>query len=51
MCHLVNVYLTGLTYLDNFLQVTTFFFLSEEFAFDFLNGKIIFYVIAIPESL
>ena len=51
MCLLMNVYLTGLAYLDTFLQVTTFFFLCKELIFDFLNGKIIFYEVAIPEPL
>ena len=51
MCLLVNVYLTGLAYLDNFLQVTNFFFLCRELVFHFLNGKRGFYEIAIPESL
>ena len=51
MCLLVNVYLTGLAYLDNFLQVTTFFFQYKELVFDFLNGKRNFYEVAIPEPL
>ena len=51
MCLLVNVYLTGLAYLDKFLQVTTFFFLCKELVFDFLNGKINFNEVAIPEPL
>ena len=46
-----NVYLTGLAYLDNLLQVTTFFFLCKELVFDFLNGKRNFYEVAIPEPL
>ena len=51
MCLLVNVYLTGLTYLDNLLQVTTFFFQCKWLVFDFLNGKRNFYEVAIHEPL
>ena len=46
-----NVYLTGLAYLDNLLQVTTFFFQCRELVFGFLNGKRNFYQVAIPEPL
>ena len=38
-CLLANVYLTSLVYLDNLLQVTTFFFRCRELVFGFLNGK------------
>ena len=51
MCLLVNVYRTDSAHLDNFLQVTTFFFLCKELIFDFLNGKRNFYEVAIPEPL
>ena len=51
MCLLVNIYLTGLAYLDNLLQVTTFFFQCRELVFDILNGKRNFYEVAIPEPL
>ena len=51
MCLLVNVYLTGLAYLDNLLQLATVFFLCKEPIFDILNGKRNFYEVAIPEQL